>query len=289
MTTIAPPPTSQPPVMSSGRRTGIRFGLVTVAVVLAACSVVALAVLAFGLSTFRVITDSQKLTPGVRSLTVDSGDVPVIVRVTGDTTGSEPRVDLRMLTSSRENTRRLIVANDAGGSRVTLGTSGVSYLPWSRLAEITVVLPPGIARGISVTVHQQTGLLFTDADLDQLTAAVDSGALTLGGSARRVDVRVTDGDISTRNPVAVTESLRANTNNGDITLAFRSAPRTVEATSNNGDIELTVPGPGPYRVLARSEGRHGDTTVTVPQSSDAGAPAVTARSNNGDVKVTELR
>jgi hypothetical protein len=114
-------------------------------------------VIAFGLSTFRVITDTHGLPQSMRSLSVDSGDVPASVRVNADANASQPRVDLRMLTSASENTRRLIVTTDAGGAHATLGTSDVPYLPCSRFAEITVVLPPGIAQGVQVTARSNDG------------------------------------------------------------------------------------------------------------------------------------
>jgi hypothetical protein len=156
MTTIAPPPAPVPPELSSGGRTGIRVALVALAIFAMACSVISLTVIAFGLSTFRVITDTQKLPQSMRWLSVDSADVPVTVRVITDAGASEPRVDLRMLTSTRENTRRLIVASDADGTRVTLGTPGVPYLPCRRLGEITVLLPPNIARELNVTTRSNS-------------------------------------------------------------------------------------------------------------------------------------
>src|SRR5436190_1984652 len=127
MTTIAPPPTPSqplPPAMSSGARTSIRIALVSLAALMVSCSVVTLAVIAVGLSSFRVITDTHKLGQNIRSLSVDTRDVPVMVRVTTAADAAEPRVDLRMLTSARDTARRLIVDNAADGVRVGLGTTG---------------------------------------------------------------------------------------------------------------------------------------------------------------------
>ena len=65
-----------------------------------------------------------------------------------------------------------------------------------------------------MTVNQRTGSPSTDANLDQLVANIDDGAVTLGGSARRVDVNVRRGDIRTRTPIAVTESFKVDTEYG---------------------------------------------------------------------------
>jgi hypothetical protein len=139
-----------------------------------------------------------------------------------------------------------------------------------------------------VMVNQRAGSLSTDADLDQLVVKTDNGAVTLGGSARRVDVSVRRGDISTSTRIAVTESFRAETESGRISVEFRAAPRTTEGIAS-GDVTVGVPGPGPYRVRAQSEGLHGETTVTVPETADPSAPGVTAHSKSGNVMVTELR
>jgi hypothetical protein len=157
MTTIVPPPAPLPPALSGGARTGIRVALVAVATLTVACTAISLAVLAFGVSAFRAITDTKQLPLTVRYVSIDTGEVPVLVRVTTDAAARGPRVDLRMLTSVREDTRPLIVANDADRTRVMLGSAGVSYLRWNRLGEVTVVLPPGSARGVSVTARSNDG------------------------------------------------------------------------------------------------------------------------------------
>ena len=155
-------------------------------------------------------------------------------------------------------------------------------------AEIKVILPPDVARELSVTVNHQSGALSTDGDLDQLIAKSDVGSVTLGGSARLIDIGLRHGDIRTSTRIAVTESFRATTESGNITVEFSSPPRTSEATAG-GAVTVGLPGPGPYRVQAQAQGPGGETTVTVPQTTDPGAPAVTAHSKSGSVMVTELR
>ena len=161
------------------------------------------------------------------------------------------------ITSS--NDAQLLVINDDAGTRVTLRDSAPGFLPWKGHARINVTLPPDVARELSVTVNQRSGAVFTDANLDQLVANTDEGAVTLGGSARRVDVNVRHGDITTSTPIAVTESFTADTEYGGISVQFRVAPRTTEAIAD-GDVTVGLPVPGPYRVRAQSEGRDGKTT-----------------------------
>ena len=71
------------------------------AAVLVVGAVVSLGGLALGISNFRVVTDSKALPPTMRSLVVDTGSVPVAVRITTDRDAREPRADLRMVNSTR--------------------------------------------------------------------------------------------------------------------------------------------------------------------------------------------
>ena len=89
MTTVAPPPPAPPfnpppasPPLAPGGRTAIRVLLIAVASVLVLGTVGTLGVAAWGLSTFRVVTDSKPLPSAMRSLVVDTGQLPVAVRIT---------------------------------------------------------------------------------------------------------------------------------------------------------------------------------------------------------------
>jgi DUF4097 and DUF4098 domain-containing protein YvlB len=109
------------------------------------------------------------------------------------------------------------------------------------------------------------------------------GAVLLSGAARRIEVDSVDGDVVARSAVAVTESFRATTANGDIEVDYKTAPRTLDATTDNGDIRIALPPRGPYLVNANTSDRSGDTVVRVPQTSDrkGAASVVTARSDTG--------
>ena len=129
------------------------------------------------------------------------------------------------------------------------------------------------------------------ADLDQLTARMTHGAVLLSGSARRIEVHSVDGDVVARDPISVTESFRATTDNGDIKVDFNDRPAHVDATTDNGDVRIALPPRGPYVVNANTSDRAVDTVVRVPQTSDRkdAAAVVTARSDTGDIIIDDLR
>lgn len=293
MTTIAPPPpapATPPPPLSPGGRTAVRVTLIVAAAVLVVGTVVTLGVLALGISSFRVITDSKQLPSAMRSLVVDTGSVPVAVRITTDREAREPRADLRMVNSTRAGANPLAVSTDRADARVTINGESTPFLQWSRGGEITVVLPPELARRLTVTTQQDNGLVLAQADLDQLIANTDNGAVILSGSARRIEVDTDNGEVVSRDPISVSDSFIATTDNGDIKVDFaETAPRTVEVTSDNGDVVIGLPARGPYVVNAIAE--NGDTVVRVPRAIDPdnAAAVVTVRSDNGDVVVDDIR
>lgn len=288
VTTIAPPPPAPagpPPELSPGGRTVLRVVIVAAAAVVVAGLVAALGVASWGLSTFRVTADTQPLSATTRSVVVDTADVPVAVRIVADPTADQPRASLRLVNSTRSGEHRLAVSTGPDGARVVLEGPAPSMLGWARGGEITLTLPPEQARRMTVQTEQDTGVVFAEADVDQLIARTTNGAVILSGAARRIEVHTVDGDVLSRDPVSVTERFAASTGSGDITVDFRdSAPGTVEAVSRDGDVTLGLPGRGPYLVRAQS----GESSrVRVPETADpANAVAeVTARSDRGDVVV----
>ena len=289
MTTIASPPPAPPPPPSPGGRTAIRATLIVAAAVLVVGSIVALGAAAWGISSVRVVTDSKPLPSAMRALTVDTGSVPVAVRITADRDAGEPRVDLRMANLTAAAANPLVIDTDGAQARVTINGESSRFLPWSRGGEITVVLPPALARRLAVTTEQRNGVVLAQADLDQLTAHTDNGAVILSGSARRIEVHTDNGEVTTREPISVSESFVATTSNGEIEVEFaQAAPRTVEATTDNGDVVVGLPARGTYVVDANTD--NGDTDVRVSQSKNTSAASavVTVRSENGDVVVDDL-
>ncbi|MGV0853363.1 DUF4097 family beta strand repeat-containing protein [Mycolicibacterium phlei] len=291
-TTIAPPPPAPPPPpLSPGGRTAVRATLIVAAVVLVVGTLVSLGVLAWGASGFRVVADDRALPATMRSLVVDAGPVPVAIRITTDREASEPRVDLRMVNSQRASANPLEVNADGSEVRITLTGEPTPFLQWTRGGEITVVLPPEVARRLNVTTEQDTGMVHLRADVDRLTARVDDGAVLLSGSARRVEVHNVHGQVRSRDAIAVAESFSATTVHGDIEVDFADVvPKSVEATSQDGDVVLGLPAEGTYLVDASTGDRHGSTVVRVPRTTDRNAAdaVITARTDHGDVVIDEL-
>lgn len=293
MTTIAPPPpapATPPPPLSPGGRTAFRIALIAAAVVLVVGTLASLGAVAWGVASFRVITDSKPLPSGMRSVVVDTGSVPIAIRITTDREAREPRADLRMLNSMRAGANPLVVNADPAGARVTINSEASTFLDLGRAGEITLVLPPDLARKLKVTAQQDTGVVLAQADIDQLIAHTDTGAVVLSGAARRIEIHTDNGDVVTRDPIAVSESFSATTDNGDIKVDFsEAAPRTVDVTTDNGDVVIALPQRGPYLVNVNST--DGDTEIRVPQTTDRqnAAAVVTARSDTGDVIIDDLR
>jgi hypothetical protein len=225
----------------------------------------------------------------MRTLVVETGSVPAAVRITTDRDALEPHVDLRMVNSTRAGDNPLSVSSDGTEARITINGEPTSFLQWGRAGEIKVVLPPDLARRLSVTARQDTGAVIAQADLDQLIAYTDDGTVVLNGSARRIEIHNVNGRIVSRDPISVSESFSATTENGDITVDFsEAAPRTLDVASDNGDIVVGLPSGGPYAVDASTD--NGDTSVRVPRVSDRdkAEAVVTARSENGDVVIDDV-
>ena len=118
MTTIAPPPpapATPPPPLSPGGRTAFRIALIAAAAVLVVGTLASLGTVAWGVAGFRVITDSEPLPAGMRSVVVDTGSVPIAIRITTDREAREPRADLRMVNSTRAGANPLVVMRRSGG------------------------------------------------------------------------------------------------------------------------------------------------------------------------------
>ena len=227
----------------------------------------------------------------MRSLVVDTGSVPVAVRITTDREADGPRVDLRMVNSTRAGANPLMVNADPTNPRITLSGEATTILDWSRAGELKLILPPDLARRLTVTTQQDVGLVLANADLDQLIARTADGEIVLNGAARRIEVHTETGDVVTRDPISVSESFSATTIDGNIEVDLKDvAPRTVDATSANGDVVVALPATGRYVVNANTGWEQGTTVVRVPQTTDReeAAAVVTARSETGDVIIDDL-
>lgn len=292
MTTLtAPPPAdTPPPPLSPGGRTAVRVVLVAAAAILVTGLIASLTAVAWGVSTFRVVTDTTALPTTLRSVAVDTGSVPIAVRITSDRDAREPRVDMRMVNSVRAGAQPLAVDTDGINARVTITGESSEFLRWGRAGEITLVLPADMSRRLTVTTQQKTGVVIAQADVDQLIARTGEGAVILSGSARHIEISNEHGDVMSRKPISVSESFRASTDTGDISVEFARVPSTVNTETRHGDVDLALAGAGPFLVDATTGRESGGTTVEVPLTRDpqVALAEITARSERGHVIVEDL-
>lgn len=284
MTTLAPPP--RPPALSSGSRTAVRATLVVVAALLVVLSLVGLGVLAWGVSTVRVVADRQDLPAEMRALTIDTGDIPTMLRITSDEDTATAAAELRLVNSFQGGEHRLRVDTAGPATEIRIDGDPSRFGRWGRAAEVTVSLPADQARRLHLTTHQQAGMLLTQTDLDELSANTRHGPIILGGDARRIDVHTQDGAVTAREELSVTESFRASVGQGDVVVDFRDAPpATIETITRQGAVVLELPGVGPYLVHAQAGG---STQVRVPETTSPGdaVSEVTARADEGDVVIS---
>lgn len=274
---------SAPPPLTPRGRSTVRALLVIAATVLTVGSLGALVAVAVGINSVRVSTDSKALPQGMTSLSIDAADATV--RVTTDPNADSPRVDFRMLNSTRGGRQQLEVSSQSGSARIQVTSASPAFMDWGRTGEVTVTLPPALAKGLTVNTQQRDGTLTIDADLDRLVARTGDGDIALNGSAQRIDVTSGDGDIVARRAISVAEAFNAEARDGDVKVRFGpDVPKTIDAVSRSGDVWIGLPGQGPYLVRA-SGGDRAD--IRVPETTDPGAAVseVTVRSTDGNVVV----
>lgn len=290
MTTIAPAPapnSTPPPPLSGGGRTTIRVLLVAAAVLLVLGSLGGLAATAVTLGSTRAVADSQPLPPNMRSLTIDTGQLDVGVRITADPQATEPRVDMRFVNTARTGDQALLVSSEGANARIALRGGNRGWLDWTDTGEVTLVLPPDLARRLTVSTKQQDGLLLADADLERLVVQISDGAVILRGGARSIEVNAQDGSVISRDPIAVRESFTVTTVDGDISVGFaESPPQTIQATSADGDISIGLPKSGPYAVTTQSNDPEG-ADISVDRTDDPSRAVATLliRTNDGSITV----
>jgi hypothetical protein len=290
MTTFAPPPPpGAPPRLTPGGRATLRALIVAAAAVLVLGGVAALGVGAWSVSQVRVAADTQTLPATMRALVLDTGDVPVAVRITSTPDTRSAAVGLRLVNTADGGSHGLTVDGDGTVARVGIEGRPSRVLDWARGGEITVTLPPDQARALRIRSEQAIGVLVAEADVEELTVRNGRGAVIVRGAAQRMEIHTVNGDISTRGAVSVSERFSASTSDGDITVDFTGAPpRVVEARSRDGRVDLGLPGPGPFLVRASSGA---STRVRVPETTapDQAVADVTARSDTGAVVVSATR
>lgn len=273
----------------TNRRSTIRRSLVVIALAVTLATAVGVSGLAWGIGSLRVVARSESLPDGMRALTIDTGDMPTVIRITSDRNVREPHVRMRLVSTAQTDRAAVNVTQNGDAVGLTVAGAPLRLFDVGSPGEITVTLPPYVAHRLSVTTKQQTGALLTQTDLDLLTVHSTEGAVLLGGNARRVDIHTAGGEIRTRDAISVTDAFIAETDSGRIAVDFRdAAPRTVQASGRDTDIEIALPPAGPYMVHAQASD---DLKVRVPQTDNPARAAaqITARADDGSVVITTRR
>ncbi|WP_099022267.1 DUF4097 family beta strand repeat-containing protein [Mycolicibacterium palauense] len=278
-------------------RTGIRVTLVVAATLLLLGTLGGLTAAAVGLGSTRVTADSRPLPSTMRSLTVDTAELPVTLRLRSDPQADRPRVEMRLVSPAGARPQHLEI--DAGQPEVRITVRGEEsrWVDWAQAGQLTVVLPPALAADLSVQTTHQAGILLVDTALRALVTHTTHGAVILNGAAGSVEVHTEHGMVATRSPIAVRESFVADSVDGDIRVDIdvdnadvdnAQAPTRIEAVTGNGDVRIGLPRRGPYAVTAQA-GYLGGTTIAVEQTRDPGRALATvvARSSTGSVTVDE--
>ena len=109
----------------------------------------------------------------------------------------------------------------------------------------------------------------------------DSGDISAQRLAGHLQLTTNSGDVSGTdlNPISV----RANTEAGDVSLAFTTPPVSVSANSDSGNVHVAVPAGGEYRVDATTDA--GDVNVEGIVRNDRALRSISATAGAGDVTV----
>ena len=159
---------------------------------------------------------------------------------------------------------------------MTIDGEATPFLRWGRAGEITLVLPPELARRLTVTTQQQVGVVFAQADLDQLIARTDDGAVVLSGSARHIEITTSTATSITRDAIAVSESFTRRHPGRRRQCRLQKPTETVDGDPRNGDIDSRCHQPGPYLVDATTGHEWGATEVRVPRTGTARPPPLSS-------------
>ncbi|MGW6460027.1 DUF4097 family beta strand repeat-containing protein [Streptomyces sp. NPDC055078] len=140
-----------------------------------------------------------------------------------------------------------------------------------------------VPRDVTVRVENDNGGVTASGFTTPLRIASDNGGVTVRDTTGPLDLRSDNGAVTTEDVAART--VKAESDNGSVRVGLRAGflPERVEAVSDNGDVRIGLPRAGaPYAVKATSG--NGSVQVGVPQD-DGSRRVVTARSDNGDVRV----
>ncbi|MGA8112381.1 MAG: DUF4097 family beta strand repeat-containing protein [Actinocatenispora sp.] len=267
------------PTGGGNRPTGARRGLIISGVAFAVLIVVlGGAVL---LSLRQAVRPTHHATPhhsysGVQTLHVKAGSSDIEVAASH---GSSK--DVSVVEDLSWTHRRPSVAIDRAGDTLDVHAqcpdSGLSWGFRTCGVRVRITVPADMP----VDLEAASGDLTASGLTHAVRLRASSGDVSLDRLSGPVDARVTSGNVHAT--ALSSETVRTQADSGDISLAFRTAPKAVTAGASSGDVHVEVPrASGGYHVS--STVASGDSAVRVSRN-DGSARRITVRASSGDVTV----
>lgn len=141
-------------------------------------------------------------------------------------------------------------------------------------AEYAVSVPPSV----ELVVEAGDDPVSVSGLAQRVAVTTTGGTIKINGGAGPLRLLSKEGAIRAQGLTA--PDVRARTADGEISLAFSTAPTKVDALSRSGRVHTTLP-EGPYQVTVSS--RYGKAVSTVKQK--GGERTIIAKSTDGDVRV----
>jgi len=252
-----------------GRRAGRagRIALMIVAVVLIVIG--ASAILTGIFESTRATT--VRYDGAVDRLVVRSGNGEIVVTAT-DTTEIEVQRDERYV--FRRPGR--VAAVEDGTLTLEDGCPSFNFLFLGGCrVDFRITVPAATA----IDLDSSNGDLVVEGIEGTIVVRTSNGDIDLDRVAGATEAVTSNGSIVGRG--LETDTVRADTSNGRVSLVFASIPDGVEANTSNGDIDIALPD-APYRI--DTDTGNGDVDIQVVSDPDA-RRSITATSSNGNIDI----
>lgn len=169
------------------------------------------------------------------------------------------------------------VSLEQDGETVTLRQDCPFIVGWGCSGTFEVTVPPGV----EISGETANGAITAIGTDSSLSVGTSNGAITLDDISSPVDVSTSNGSI-VGTDLGTTE-LAARTSNGEVSLAFSTAPSSVVVETSNGEVEVVLPADTPAVALS-TKTSNGEVTSDI-RTDPAAADRIDVRTSNGDIEV----
>lgn len=188
-----------------------------------------------------------------------------------------------------DRVNRLVIQDDAGNITVTVGDGPISVTEKLRYSSKRPKTTRTVSDGTLTLADNGCGGHWGHCEVaytvrvpasTAVDIQTDAGAVTVTGLAGDLHVKTDAGLVRATKLTSQHTSVSADA--ATITLAYLTAPSTVDVRTDAGTIDVRVPGGDPYAVKTESDS--GKITVSVP--TDAGsARTITAHTDAGPIQI----